>query len=519
MADRVGRGDPERRISGASATPAVRITRANDAPVASGAEFVLYWMTASRRTRWNFAFQRAVEHGNALRLPLLVLEPLRAGYRWACDRFHRFVIDGMVDNQARLQRKGVAYYPYVEPRDGAGKGLLESLAARAAVVVTDDYPAFFLPRMMRSVAPRLPVRLEVVDSNGLLPMRASNGTFATAYAFRRFLQRELAAHLAEAPSADPLAGLPLRAPAVIPPAILEQWPVANLGNPGSLSARLPVGHDVGPVEVQGGAGAGEVRLSSFVDSQLAQYADDRNRPELDATSGLSPYLHFGHVSPHAVFARITDRESWTRDDLAAEARGRRAGWWGMSESAEAFLDQLVTWRELGFNRCLHVDGYDRFEALPAWARKTLAEHASDPREVVYGLDDFEFARTHDPLWNAAQNQLRWEGRIHNYLRMLWGKKILEWSESARTALRTMIVLNDKYALDGRDPNSYTGILWVLGLHDRAWGPERPVFGKVRYMSSANTARKYRVRGYVERYSGEFFLRHHAAPPLTVRRTR
>ena len=482
------------------ATPAVRITRANDAPAAPGGDFVLYWMTASRRTRWNFALQRAVEHGNALGLPILVLEPLRAGYRWACDRFHRFVIDGMADNRARLERKGVAYHPYVEPAAGRGRGLLEALAARAAVVVTDDYPAFFLPRMLRSVAPRLPVRLEAVDSNGLLPMRVADRTFATAYAFRRFLQRELPGHLPEAPSPDPLAALSPRSPVAVPPTVLNRWPGAELRDPAALIARLPIDHDVGPVEAQGGAVAAEARLSSFVDSRLASYAAERNRPELDATSGLSPYLHFGHVSAHEIFARIADREGWSPLRLAGDAKGSRAGWWGMTESSEAFLDQLVTWRELGFNRCLHVEGHDRYEALPAWARKTLAEHASDPREVVYGLDDFEFARTHDPLWNAAQNQLRREGRIHNYLRMLWGKKILEWSGSPRDALRAMIALNDKYAVDGRDPNSYTGILWVLGLHDRAWGPERPVFGKIRYMSSANTAGKYRVRGYVERYS-------------------
>ena len=484
----------------AESTPAVRIDAANTAPVAASGDFVLYWMTAARRTGWNFALQRAVEHCNALGLPLLVLEPLRAGYPWACDRFHRFVIDGMAANVARLERRGAACHPYVEPRPGAGKGLVEALAADAAVVVTDRFPAFFLPRMLSSVARRLPVRLEAVDSNGLMPLGAADRTFATAHAFRRFLQRELPSHLARAPEPDPLASLVRREPPRVPPGILERWPRAHLRDPDALIARLPIDHSVPPAALRGGQTAAAARLASFVDARLTRYADDRNKPELDATSRLSSYLHFGHVSAHEVFARVAAREGWRRGRLSQLSDGRRTGWWGMSESAEALLDQLVTWRELGFNRCLHVPGHDRFEALPDWARRTLADHASDPRDPVYGLDDFESGATHDPLWNAAQNQLRREGRIHNYLRMLWGKKILEWSESPRAALEIMIELNDKYALDGRDPNSYTGILWVLGLHDRAWGPERPVFGKVRYMSSANTARKHRVRDYIEEYA-------------------
>ena len=487
-------------------TPRIRIRRCNDAPVVPGGDFVLYWMVAARRTRWNFALQRAAEHAAALRLPLVVLEPLRAGHRWACARFHRFVIDGMIDNRASLRGNDhVSYHPYLEPRHGAGKGLVEALAAHAAVVVTDDFPAFFLPAMLRAVAPRLPVRLEAVDSNGLLPMRAADRTFATAYQFRRFIQRNLPTHLQQAPAPDPLAPLATNAPSAapaahIPSAILDRWPPADLDDPPTTIAALPIDHTVAPVARRGGPVQAADRLATFVDRLLPRYATDRNQPERDATSGLSPHLHFGHISAHEVFDRVAACEHWNPARLADDAKGSRAGWWGMSESAEAFLDQLVTWRELGFNRCLHVDGHDSFEALPAWARTTLAEHASDPRDPTYDLDDFEQARTHDPLWNAAQNQLRREGRIHNYLRMLWGKKILEWSESGRTALRTMIHLNDKYALDGRGPNSYTGILWVLGLHDRAWGPERPVFGKVRYMSSANTARKYRVRRYIDEYS-------------------
>jgi deoxyribodipyrimidine photo-lyase len=172
----------------------------------------------------------------------------------------------------------------------------------------------------------------------------------------------------------------------------------------------------------------------------------------------------------------------------------------MSEPAEAFLDELITWREVGFNMAaLRPEDYDRYDSLPDWARKTLAKHARDRREHLYSLEEFEQARTHDPLWNAAQRQLVREGRIHNYLRMLWGKKILQWTASPQGAADVMIELNNRYALDGQDPNSYSGIFWVLGRYDRPWGPERPVFGTVRYMSSQNTARKVAVQSYLERY--------------------
>jgi len=164
------------------------------------------------------------------------------------------------------------------------------------------------------------------------------------------------------------------------------------------------------------------------------------------------------------------------------------------------LDELITWREIGYNMCWQRDDYDQYDSLPNWAKQTLAEHADDERPELYDLDDFERARTHDPLWNAAQIQLVREGRIHNYLRMLWGKKILEWSASPQDALAIMIELNNKYALDGRNPNSYSGIFWVLGRYDRAWGPERPIFGKIRYMSSDSTARKVRVGNYLKQYA-------------------
>ncbi|MYF62631.1 MAG: deoxyribodipyrimidine photolyase, partial [Gammaproteobacteria bacterium] len=341
-------------------------------------------MIGARRTRWNFGLQRAAELSLEHRLPLLVLEPLRAGYPWASDRLHRFVIDGMVDNKARFAERGVAYYPYVEPRDGAGKGLLEALAEHAAVIVTDDFPAFFLPRMVNAAAHRISVRVEAIDSNGLLPLRASDGPFTTAYAFRRFLQRALPAHLERLPHPDPLDILGTSAEAEVPTDILDRWPAADLSDPAPLIARIAIDHSVPAVNLRGGSQAAAARLSAFVEGALDRYATHTNHTERGATSRLSPNHHLGHTSTHEVFDRIAAHEGWTSARLSRDARGSRAGWWGMSESAEAFLDQFVTWRELGFVRCLHVDRYDTYEALPEWARKTLAEHASDARQAVYG---------------------------------------------------------------------------------------------------------------------------------------
>lgn len=197
--------------------------------------------------------------------------------------------------------------------------------------------------------------------------------------------------------------------------------------------------------------------------------------------------------------RLARREGWTQARLG-KVTGSRAGFWGMSPEAEAFLDELVTWRELGFNMASKRSDCDRYESLPRWAQESLARHAGDRREHVYRIGDLAAARTHDRVWNAAQRQLLAEGRIHGYLRMLWGKKILEWSRSPREALAAMLELNDRHALDGRDPNSLNGIFWVLGRYDRPWGPERPVFGTVRYMSSENTLRTLRAREYLRRWA-------------------
>jgi len=474
-----------------------------DVPPAQDGQFVLYWMIGARRHTWNFALDRAADWARALGRPLLVLEALACDYRWASDRLHRFVLDGMRDNLAAFAAAGVTYYPYVEPSPRAGRGLLHALASRAAVVVTDRAPIFVLPGFVSAAAHRVSVRFEEVDGNGLLPLDASPAAhvFPTAYAFRRHLQRMLGAHLSARPRAGGIARGDLPAPIPVPADVRVRWPEADarlLSAEGGL-ASLPVDHRVTPGVLRGGSVAAQASLTAFAETRLPTYGEARNHPDDDAASGLSPYLHFGHVSVHDVVTRVLRREAWTLSRLARSATGAKEGWWGAAPGTEAFLDQIVTWRELGFNMCARRPDHDRFESLPPWALATLAAHANDPRPHVYSLEQFTAAETHDPLWNAAQRQLTTEGRMHNYLRMLWGKKILEWTPSPQEALAVMLELNNRFAVDGRDPNSYTGIFWVLGRYDRPWF-ERPIFGTVRYMTSESTARKLHVKGYLQRYA-------------------
>lgn len=488
-----------------SAIPELRIEAANDRPVRRDGKFVLYWMIAARRTHWNYALQRAAEWANRLARPLLVLEALRCGYRWASDRLHRFILDGMRTNAARLRGSGAQYYPYVEPRPGAGRGLLKALAQQACVVVTDDYPCGFLPGMVAAAARQVYVRLETVDSNGLLPLRDAPMAFSTAYAFRRHLQRVLPFHLERVPQDDPLVHLRHAREAEIPGQVLSRWPPASealLAGAADALAALPIDHSVGVTRLLGGSVAALAVWRRFLSKRLPNYAQGRSHPDDEASSGLSPWLHFGHIGAHQLFSELAGRDGWTPARLAGQTSGSKSGWWGMSEPAEAFLDELVTWRELGMNFCVRRDDYDQYDSLPDWAQRTLAAHSRDPREWIYTPEEFAAAETHDPVWNAAQRQLARDGVLHNYMRMLWGKKIIEWTRTPREALAVMIELNNRYALDGRDPNSYSGIFWCLGRYDRPWGPERPIFGLVRYMSSESALKKLRMKRYLERYGGE-----------------
>jgi deoxyribodipyrimidine photo-lyase len=484
-----------------SRVPEIRIQALNDLPVRSDSDYVLYWMTAQRRRRANFGLQRAVEWCQQLGKPLVVLEALRCDYQWASDRLHAFVLQGMRDNQKDFAEAGVAYLPYVEPKKGAGRGLLAALSERAAVVVADEYPCFFLPRMVAAAAAKSTTLFEQVDANGLLPLRAADKVFGRAVDFRRFLQRTLAPHLQQFPIGDPLRPDACKG-ARIPDAITAKWPAASdalLECDSKALAKLPIDHDVEPVaSMRGGPVAGGERLRAFLAEKLARYGD-RSHPAADSASGLSAHLHFGHVGVHQVFAGVAKKEEWSTAKMREKVDGAR-GWYGMSEAADGFLDELVTWRELGFNMDWQRADYADFESLPEWAKATMGKHAADARERTYTLAEFATASTHDPLWNAAQRQLVREGTIQNYLRMLWGKKVMEWSRTHEEAWAILVELNNRYALDGRDPNSYSGIGWVFGRYDRPWVPERPVYGVLRYMASGNTVKKLDMGDYVERFS-------------------
>lgn len=484
-----------------SSVPAARLRSLNRGDINSAGEYILYWMTSARRVKYNYGLQRAAEVARGLGRPLVVLEALRVAYPWASRRLHAFVIQGMADNLRAMGDSQAFYYPYLEPAPGAGKGLLASLAQKACTVIADEFPCFFFPRMLEAAAHQVAVRMEAVDSCGLLPMASTPHPFHRALDLRRFLQRNLAGHLEAFPQARPLSPGPPPTPR-LPASVFRRWPPVSaeeLTRPAALLERLPIGQGVSTVSLLGGSGAASARLREFVSQRLAGYADQKRRPPEQVGSGLSPYLHFGHISPHEVFIRVAEHEGWAPHLLNPNARGARQGFWGMSAGAEAFLDQLITWRELNYIFCHHRPDYDRYQSLPAWAQATLEQHASDPRPYVYRAQELMSAATHDPVWNAAQRQLLTQGTVANYLRMLWGKKILEWSPDPRQALEVMIEMNNLLALDGRDPNSYGGIFWCLGRFDRPWGPERPIFGKVRYMSSANTLVKLKLNSYLERF--------------------
>ena len=463
---------------------------------------MLYWMQINRRLHFNYALEYAASRANELEKPLLILEAVRAEYPWGSERTHHFLLEGMAEHQHELARRGVTYYPFLEDQPGHGKGLLRLLAGKSCLVVSDEYPAYIIPEHNAAFAKQSQVPFYTVDSNGILPLNLTDKAPSSAFNFRRILQNNFVRFFSEPPVPDPLDNLKVATPAVIPTSALQTYPHAGwrLVDRNCFINRLPLDHNIGKLDIGGTRSAGLQRMKEFVHHELNYYAERRSHPDEDGTSRLSPWLHFGKISVHEVVSEVFEcmPAGWSFRQLE-DCKGKRNGFFRADESVEGFLDELITWRETGFHFCHHRPDYDQYEALPEWAKQTLHDHLPDERDYIYSYEELASAQTHDELWNAAQNQLRREGRIHNYMRMLWGKKVLEWTPDPQTALQYLIDLNNWYAIDGRDPNSYSGIFWIFGRFDRAWGPERPIFGKVRYMTSNSARNKVRLKSYLEKY--------------------
>ena len=442
-----------------------RIVFLNDAPKNGDGRYVLYWMQQSQRAHVNPALEYAVSRANAIDRPVVALFGLFDDYPEANERHFAFMLEGLAEVAAELHERGIKFVMRLARPDAA----CLALAPDAVLVVCDRGYLRHQKQWRKAVAREAGCQVVQVEGDVVVPVdRVSDKREYAARTLRPKIGRLLEAFVEDLTQRRPIkSSLRLRVSSDV-----------NATDPDGVLARLHIDRSVGRVRrFRGGTAEARRRLERFLRSGLDGYADARNDPADPQCSNLSPYLHFGQISPV---------------EIARKARAARGG---KSDDRGAFLEELVVRRELAINFVHFEADYDRYRCLPDWAKQTLAKHRDDAREHVYSRRELEHANTHDPYWNAAMTEMVRTGYMHNYMRMYWGKKILEWSNTPEHAYRTLLALNNKYFIDGRDPNSYTGVGWIFGLHDRAW-TERPVFGTVRYMNAGGLERKFDIDAYV-----------------------
>jgi len=412
----------------------------------------------------NPALDVAVEAANILRKPVVVFFAPVPFYPHANLRHYRFLNEGIADIADALKKRNVGFVLRRYPDHSLAKFCDE---VKAVLVVGDENPMREPEGWRQTAAKKLTVPLWTVDADVIVPSKLLEKAQYAAHTIRPRLQAQLEMYLV--PSENPQAHLAWKKPA----GLISLDPAADITEGWQLD------RSVSPVpNWRGGTFEAFRLLRDFVEHKLRGYGTQRNKPEVDHTSRLSPYLHFGHISPITVALAVEKSDAPKADK-------------------EAFLNQIVTWRELSVNLVRFNPNYDNFECAEPWAHRTLAKHARDLRPVLYTEKQLEDAETHDPLWNAAQMQMVNTGWMHNYVRMYWAKKILEWSRTPAEAHHIAVYLNDKYELDGRDPNGYAGIAWaIVGKFDRPWF-ERPIFGQIRYMSGASTGKKFDSKKYIQ----------------------
>lgn len=425
---------------------------------------VIYWMSRDQRVKDNYALLEAVDNANRLHTSVAVVFTLVPGFLNACLRQYDFMLKGLMETEKKLKNLNIPFYLLAgNPSDEITAFVKKN---NIGVIITDFDPLRIKRKWKEEVIANCGCPVIETDAHNIIPIgEVSDKTEYAAYTIRPKIHKKLAEYLVDIP------------------AVTKQKP-ENMQNVSTVDWKkvyslLKVDKSVAPVNwITPGVEAAHTMLELFLKEKLNRYADDRNDPNKDALSNLSPYLHFGHISAQRIAYRISK-------DFAD------------SPGADAFLEELIVRRELADNFCYFTEEYDTFNGFHRWAKQTLNEHRSDKRDYLYSLEQFEQAKTHDDLWNAAQLEMTIRGKMHGFMRMYWAKKILEWTESPEQAMEFAIYLNDKYELDGRDPNGYAGIAWSIGgVHDRAWQIHE-VYGKVRYMNYNGCKRKFDVKAYIQ----------------------
>ena len=448
-----------------------RVVQLNEAEQNPDARYVLYWMQMFKRVDNNHALIFAIRKANELQLPLVVYEGLKYYYPWANDRLHTFILEGVEEKRTTFDKLGIRYNFYLQKDKHSPKKTVARIAKDAALIVTDDFPCFIIPGHNKTIAEKATVPVFAVDSNGVIPMSKFEKEEYGAYTIRPKIKKLLPDYLKPITPekiAIRVADIKVECPDTI----------VTAGNIATLVAECDIDHSVKPSQVyHGGTANGRKRLKKFLADILPDYETARNKPDRDGSSRLSSYLHFGFLSPLEIALAVIDADA-------------------PQSAKDAYLEELIVRRELSYNFTSHNPQYDSLESLPEWAQKTMREHIDDERPVIYSLEQLEAAATHDELWNASQREMVATGEMHNYVRMLWGKNVIAWTRSYEEAFAILEHLNNKYCLDGRNPNSYAGILWCFGKHDRPW-MTRPVFGTMRYMTSGGTGKKFDSKKYIE----------------------
>jgi len=447
-----------------------RVRLLNGLPPRDKGDYVLYWMQQSQRAEHNPALEHAARRANQHGKPLLVGFGLMDDYPEANARHYRFMLEGLAEVASALERRGIHF----TLRRGAPDAVAIELARKALLVVCDRGYLRHQKTWRRAVADEAGCRVEQVEADAVVPVdTASDKREHAARTLRPKLHRHLEEYLTD-----------LDTTAVEHKATRLSIRGEDLSDLDALLDRLKVDRSVAPVDqFRGGTGEAKRIFRRFLDRRFSSYQANRNQPQTDDVSHMSKYLHFGQISPVWLALQVANAVP------------------KFNENRDAFIEELVVRRELAINFCEFEPDYDSYSCLPQWAQTTLAEHRDDTRPHHYTRAQLEAADTHDPYWNAAMRQMVHTGYMHNYMRMYWGKKILEWTNTPEYAFRVSLELNNKYLLDGRDPNSFAGVAWIFGNHDRGW-TEREVFGKVRYMNAAGLERKCDIRGYVEKVEAQ-----------------